>query len=243
MKNLEHYRSLVKGLGAEDVVVWALTEFSPARVSLASSFSIEDQALTHMLASRTPAARIFTLDTGRLFPETYDTMQATMKRYDIRIEVYSPEASAVERLTSEHGPNCFYESVELRKKCCEIRKIVPLRRALSTVDAWICGLRREQSVTRGGVDTVEWDSTHGIYKINPIVDWNEGNVWTYIREHKIPYNCLYDRGFRSIGCAPCTRAVAEGEDIRAGRWWWEKPEHKECGLHVRHSGSKEGHRG
>jgi phosphoadenosine phosphosulfate reductase len=198
---------------------------------LASSFGAEDQVLTQMLLRIDPSARIFTLDTGRNFQETYDTMQASVERYGVQYEVCAPEASDIAELVKIGGPNLFYESIENRKRCCDVRKLRPLRKVLSTVDAWICGLRRDQAVTRTGVELVSWDGEFGIYKICPLFDWNEEQVWDYIRANRIPYNALHDRGFRSIGCAPCTRAVAPGEDIRAGRWWWESPEHKECGLH------------
>ena len=210
----------------------SLEEFGQGRIALASSFGAEDQVLTHMLAQLDPAARIFTLDTGRLFQQTYDTMQESMERYGIRYEVYAPEAGEIAELIAIGGPNLFYASIENRKACCEVRKMRPLRKVLRTVDAWICGLRRDQAVTRQTVELVSWDEAFGIYKICPLFDWTEAQVWQYIREHHVPYNRLHDHGFRSIGCAPCTRATEPGEDVRAGRWWWESPEHKECGLHA-----------
>jgi phosphoadenosine phosphosulfate reductase len=149
------------------------------------------------------------------------------------MEVYFPESGAVERFVQAEGINAFYESVEKRKECCRIRKIAPLKRALSTLDAWICGLRQEQSVTRTGVQVVEWDEANGLLKINPLARCNEQEVWAYAKSRQVPYNALHDRGYPSIGCCPCTRAVSAGEDIRSGRWWWENPEHKECGLHRR----------
>ena len=216
---------------AEEAVRLSVRRFGNSRIVLASSFGAEDQVLTDMLASIEPAARVFTLDTGRLFQETYDTMQATAERYGIQYEAYAPETKDIADLISKDGPNLFYKSVDLRKTCCEVRKLRPLRKVLSTVDAWICGLRRDQAVTRGGVELLSWDAEFNIYKICPLFDWTEEQVWDYIKTHKVPYNALHDRGFRSIGCAPCTRAVQQGEDVRAGRWWWESPEHKECGLH------------
>jgi phosphoadenosine phosphosulfate reductase len=203
------------------------------RIALASSLGIEDQALTHMIVAIDRSTPIFTIDTGRLFPESYSLIDKTNFRYDIRINVYFPAREPVETFVQQYGTNAFYESIDRRKQCCAIRKIEPLRRALSGLDVWICGLRREQSVTRTGVQTVEWDEANGIIKINPLLQWSESDVWDYIRRNNIPYNALHDRGFPSIGCQPCTRAVAPGEDIRAGRWWWENPEHKECGLHRR----------
>ncbi|MFB3812502.1 MAG: phosphoadenylyl-sulfate reductase [Terriglobales bacterium] len=217
---------------AEEALQLSLNAFPRNRIALASSFGAEDQVLTHMLARTDRLARIFTLDTGRLFQETYDTMQQSIERYGIRYEVYAPEPEDIARLVSTDGPNLFYASIEKRKACCEVRKLRPLRKVLGTVDAWICGLRRDQGVTRNRLDLVSWDAEFGIHKICPLFDWSEQQVWNYIHEHNVPYNALHDRGFRSIGCAPCTRAVEPGEDIRAGRWWWEAPEHKECGLHA-----------
>jgi phosphoadenosine phosphosulfate reductase len=166
-----------------------------------------------------------------MFQETYDTMQQSVERYQNSYEVYAPEAADIAALIAKDGPNLFYSSVENRKACCAVRKLKPLRKVLATVDAWICGLRRDQSVTRTEVELVSWDAEFSIYKICPLYDWSEAQVWDYIKKNNVPYNALHDRGFRSIGCAPCTRAVSPGEDIRGGRWWWESPEHKECGLH------------
>lgn len=223
----------IGGKDAESAVRDAFGILPAARLVLASSLSIEDQVLTHMACAIHPKPRISTLDTGRLFSETYDTMEQTMQRYGFRYEVLAPDAQELEEMVRTHGPNLFYRSVELRKMCCAVRKINPLRRVLSTADAWMCGLRREQSMTRQSIRKVEWDETFGLCKINPLVDWTEAQVWEYIRANKIPYNALHDQGFPSIGCAPCTRAVKPGDSLRAGRWWWEQPEHKECGLHVR----------
>jgi len=216
----------------EDVIRYAAEKIGVTRIALASSLSIEDQVLTHMFLQVDPRARIFVIDTGRHFQKTYDLMEQTMQRYKFNYEVYAPESRDIEEWVSRLGPNFFYESVELRKKCCEIRKVKPLKRVLSTVDAWICGLRREQSPTRRNVEIFEWDSANSIYKINPIAHWSEDEVWAYIKENNIPYNHLYNTGFRSIGCQPCTRAVQEGQDVRSGRWWWEDPDKKECGLHI-----------
>lgn len=204
-----------------------------SRIALSSSLSIEDQVLTDMICRLKPDARIFTLDTGRLFPETYNLIDQTAMHYGIRLEVFFPDCTEVEKLVADCGINGFYESLEKRKRCCRIRKLDPLERALRGLDAWICGLRREQSVTRSEMRAVEWDETHGLLKINPLIDWHEEQVWEYIRRNHVPYNKLHEQGFPSIGCQPCTRAVKPGEDIRAGRWWWESPDHKECGLHLR----------
>jgi len=216
---------------AEESLRLSLEKFGTKRIALASSFGAEDQVLTDMLVRIDPSARIFTLDTGRQFQETYDVMQSSVERYGISYEVCAPEAADVAELIKIDGPNLFYASVDKRKACCDVRKIRPLRKILSTVDAWICGLRRDQGVTRADIELSSWDAEHGIYKICPLFDWSEAQVWEYIRLHNVPYNALHDHGFPSIGCAPCTRAVAPGEDIRSGRWWWESPEHKECGLH------------
>lgn len=215
-----------------EILEYFLTNYK-GRIALASSMGAEDQVLTEMIASIDRKARIFTLDTGRMFPETYEAIERTNARYKINIEVFFPEREQVEILVKEKGINLFYESVENRKQCCNIRKTVPLKRALEGLDIWISGLRRAQSVTRRKLELVEWDCTNKIIKLNPLIDWTEEQVWAYIEEKNIPYNKLHDQGFPSIGCQPCTRAVQDGEDVRAGRWWWEMPEHKECGLHVK----------
>ncbi|MDI6783948.1 MAG: phosphoadenylyl-sulfate reductase, partial [bacterium] len=196
------------------------------------SFGAEDMVLTDMLLKINPQARIFTLDTGRLPQETYAVIEQIREKYAAIIEVYFPNTASVEKMENKHGPNLFYKSIDFRKLCCNIRKIEPLNRALAGLDAWICGLRKEQAVTRTEIKKVEVDESHnGIVKINPLADWTEAQVWEYIKHHNVPYNRLHDQGYPSIGCAPCTRAIKPGEDLRAGRWWWETPEQKECGLH------------
>ncbi len=215
-----------------DVISYILELMGPSNIALASSMSIEDQVLTHMILNINPNARIFFIDTGRHFQETYDLMEETMRSYKFNYEVYAPESGEIEETVSRLGPNFFYDSVDSRKKCCEIRKVKPLKRVLGTVDGWICGLRRDQSPTRQDMEVFEWDKGNSIYKINPIVFWSEGDVWEYIKTHNIPYSSLYRNGFRSVGCRPCTRAVQPGQDIRSGRWWWEDPDKKECGLHL-----------
>ena len=235
MDKIQDYQEQLSGKGPLDTLRWSLNEFGVGKITLASSFSIEDQVLTHMIAGLESSARIFTLDTGRHFQETHNVMQSTIEKYGLHYEVYAPNADDIADLISVDGPNLFFNSIEARKRCCEIRKVRPLRKALSTVDAWICGLRRDQSVTREVLELIEWDSTFGIYKINPLYNWTEEMVWNYVHENDIPCNTLYYAGFRSIGCAPCTRPVKGSEDIRAGRWWWESPEHKECGLHRKKS--------
>lgn len=215
----------------EAVIKRALDLYHP-RIALASSFGPEDVVLIHMLVSAREDARVFSLDTGRLNEETYACVEAINRKYKIRVEWFFPQSAPVEELERTKGLFSFRESVENRKECCGIRKVEPLGRALKELDAWITGQRREQSVTRTALDVVEQDEAHGgIVKVNPLADWTLDDVWRYIREHEIPYNRLHDAGYPSIGCAPCTRAIKPGEDQRAGRWWWEEPEHKECGLH------------
>lgn len=216
----------------EAVIQWALERFHP-RIALASSLQAEEMVILDMAWKITPAVRVFTLDTGRLHEETYTVMERIREKYGITVESYFPNREAVEALEREKGFYSFRRSVEERKFCCGIRKVEPLGRALNGLDAWITGLRREQAVTRTMTRKVEADKGHGgIIKVNPLTDWSGKQVWDYIRAHNVPYNALHDLGYPSIGCAPCTRAIKPGEDIRAGRWWWEIPESKECGLHM-----------
>lgn len=223
----------LEGWSAERVLKWAVSRFG-GRVALACSFGAEDVVLLDMMAKIAGAPRVFVLDTGRLHQETYELMDRCRARYQMEFEVYCPRTDLLEQLLRTRGPNSFYLSVDQRKECCHVRKVEPLARALSGLDAWVTGLRRSQSVTRSDIGKVERDEAHGgIPKINPLADWSEEQVWEYIRAHGVPYNPLHDRGFPSIGCVPCTRAVGPGEDIRAGRWWWESPDLKECGLHTR----------
>lgn len=219
----------LKNKSTAEIVEYFLTSFD--NVALSSSLAAEDQVVTDVMLKIKDDANIFTLDTGRLHPETYDVMDATNLKYGIKINVFFPDLKLVEELYQTQGVNGQYESIENRKNCCGIRKIEPLKRALSQLDVWITGLRATQSVTRVDMPLVEWDDNFNVIKVNPIINWNEEDVWNYIKENRVPYNKLHDQGFPSIGCAPCTRAIKEGEDIRAGRWWWENPEHKECGLH------------
>ncbi len=215
----------------EEILRWALDKFG-RKVALASSFGAEDMVLTDMLIKIDPQARIFTLDTGRLPHETYDLIEETISKYNLKLEYYCPDTATLEKMVAEQGPNLFYRGIDQRKLCCKVRKIDPLCRALSTLDAWLCGLRKEQSVTRTELKKVELDVAHGgILKINPLADWTEEQIWDYIKANDVPYNKLHNKKYPSIGCAPCTRAIKSGEDIRAGRWWWESPEEKECGLH------------
>ncbi|HEX2067563.1 MAG TPA: phosphoadenylyl-sulfate reductase [Nitrososphaeraceae archaeon] len=217
---------------AMEVLKWAINAYAP-KIALASSFGAEDVILIDMMVKiNKEKAKIFTLDTGRLNQETYDVMDAIRKKYGIQIEVYFPEQRETEEMVKIKGMNLMYESVENRKLCCEIRKVHPLNRALSNLDAWITGLRREQAITRANIYKLEIDSSHGnIVKINPLADWTNEMIWDYIHKNNVPYNKLHDSGYPSIGCEPCTRAVHRGEDPRAGRWWWENATQKECGLH------------
>lgn len=217
---------------AMEVLEWAINAYAP-KIALASSFGAEDVIIIHMMVKiNKEKTRIFTLDTGRLNQETYDVMDAIRKKYDIQIEVYFPEQREIEEMVKIKGMNLMYESVENRKLCCEIRKVHPLNRALSNLDGWITGLRREQAITRTNINKLEIDSSHGsIAKINPLADWTNEMIWDYIHKNNVPYNKLHDSGYPSIGCEPCTRAIHAGEDPRAGRWWWENATQKECGLH------------
>lgn len=218
------------GLTAEQILDEAQKVFGGC-IAFATSLGAEDQVITRMLSVINKDSFIFTLDTGRVFPESYDLLHRTINRYGVEIKSYYPTTAQVEEMVNSKGINLFYESIENRKLCCHVRKIVPLQRALQGMDAWITGLRREQSVTRTDIKIVEWDAGNGLIKINPLLDWTETQVWDYITEHNVPYNKLHDEGFPSIGCQPCTRAISAGEDLRAGRWWWEMPDSKECGLH------------
>ena len=204
-------------------------DYAPA--TFANSFGAEDMVLTDLIARHYPGIVMFTLDTGRLPEETYSLMKEVTDRYGVPIRVYFPEAPAVEAYVAQNGPNAFYESVDLRKKCCHIRKVEPLKRALSGKHAWITGLRRDQAPTRKNLVGSEFDADNGLQKFSPLLDWSESDVWAYLKRFDVPYNALHDKGYTSIGCAPCTRAITRGEDVRAGRWWWEDPEVKECGLH------------
>ncbi len=214
----------------------AVAEFgSTGELTFANSFGAEDMVLTDLILSQALPIEIFSLDTGRLPAETYTLMGKVEQHYDTKLKVFFPDSAAVETLVRNHGINAFYDSVELRKACCAVRKMEPLRRALAGKKAWITGLRAAQSVTRSGLPLREVDTANGLAKLNPLSDWSEAEVWAYIRINEVPYNALHDQFYPSIGCAPCTRAVALGEDVRAGRWWWEDPASKECGLHVKAS--------
>ena len=218
----------------QEVLEFFSAEFGD-KICLSSSMGAEDQVLIDMLMNIEPGFRIFTLDTGRLFPETLNLIQKTSEHYKTTIEVYFPDYRQVQKMVKEKGINLFYESVENRKLCCQIRKLEPLKRAIQGMQAWITGIRKDQTLSRFNTRVVEWDETYELVKLNPLYRWSEKMVWDYIHAHQVPYNELHDKGFPSIGCQPCTRAVAPGEDIRAGRWWWEDQGHKECGLHIKES--------
>lgn len=217
---------------AQEALTWASENLHP-RVAKASSFGAEDAVIMDIMVKINPKFRFFTLDTGRLPQETYDIMDVVRKKYNISIEVLFPDTKEVEDMVNKKGLNLFYESVENRKLCCEIRKVHPINKMLQNLDGWISGLRRDQTEIRQDVKMFQLDKGHdNILKISPIIDWTWEQVWDYIKKNNLPYNSLLDKGFPSIGCEPCTRAIKPGEDLRAGRWWWEQGEHKECGLHI-----------
>src|SRR5512145_1497188 len=235
VEQLDGLRGRFRGAAPEEVLRWALSEYHP-EIALASSFSKEDIVLMAMMAEIRPDARIFALDTGRLHEETYQAAEAVRGKLGVRIEWHFPDRAAVEELERTKGLYSFRESLENRHECCRIRKVEPLGRALSGLSAWVTGQRREQGLTRADLNEFEVDEAHGgILKLNPLAGWTGEQVETFVRERGLPYSRLHDEGYPSIGCAPCTRAVASGEDPRAGRWWWERPEHKECGLHARNA--------
>lgn len=220
---LSHTRALLAQIARQE----------PSAV-LANSLGAEDMVLTDLIASMELPIGLFSLDTGRLPAETYALMQTLAERYPSHpLRVWYPDTAATEAWVAQHGINGFYQSVDARKGCCQVRKLAPLTRALRGHSAWLTGLRRAQSLTRLDLPESEYDADHGLMKYNPLLAWSEADVWTYLREHAVPYNALHDKRYPSIGCAPCTRAITQGEDIRAGRWWWENPESKECGLHVK----------
>lgn len=205
--------------------------FTPA--AFANSLGAEDMVLTDLIIGEKLPIEIFSLDTGRLPPETYDLMGRLRRHYGLTLKLYYPDHTLIESYTREHGINAFYESVDLRKACCHARKVEPLQRALAGKKAWITGLRAEQAATRTGLAQREFDSSNQLEKFNPLADWTEAEIWAYIHANSVPYNRLHDQHYPSIGCAPCTRAIGAGEPVRAGRWWWEDPTAKECGLHIK----------
>lgn len=220
----------IAGLEIRDAIPLLAKRFHGA-ITFATSLGAEDQVLTHIVSTLSQPIEIFTLDTGRLHPETYTLLDRTVQKYGVPITVYFPDYRELETWITTHGINGFYDSIENRKACCRLRKLEPLNRALAGKSLWITGLRAAQSVTRQSMELIEWDEAHQILKYNPLLHWSEEEIWHYAKQHNVPVNPLHTQGFASIGCAPCTRAVKNGENIRAGRWWWESPEHKECGLH------------
>ncbi|GAA4431493.1 phosphoadenylyl-sulfate reductase [Ravibacter arvi] len=230
--NIESLREAIAGKNETDALA-ALAGLFPGRVVFSSSLGYEDQVITDFIFRNNLDINVFTLDTGRLFEESQKTLQRTNKRYDTHIKTFYPDRDQVEKLVSEKGPYSFYDSVESRKECCFIRKVVPLNRALKDAAIWVTGIRAEQSGNRQAMEKLEWDEGHQLYKFHPLLDWSFDAVKDYVKTNHVPYNPLHDKGFVSIGCAPCTRAIVEGEDFRAGRWWWEDESKKECGLHAR----------
>ncbi|MEA1887537.1 MAG: phosphoadenylyl-sulfate reductase [Bacteroidota bacterium] len=208
-----------------------LAELYPGQIVFTTSFGIEDQVITDMIFSNDINIEVITIDTGRLFKETYKAFSKTIEKYGRNIKTYFPDTASVEKLLSEKGPYSFYESIENRKECCYIRKVEPLNRALKGMKCWVTGIRAQQSSSRDELKIIEIDDARGIYKYNPLLNWELSDVEDYIKEHNVPYNILHDRGYVSVGCEPCTRHVKPGEDFRAGRWWWESNSAKECGLH------------
>jgi phosphoadenosine phosphosulfate reductase len=233
MEALENIKQYTEGLGPVEALTFLAEKF-PGEIIFSTSFGWEDQVITHMIFTNNLPIKVFTLETGRLFPETYYVWNRTMEMYEKPIHAYYPNNERLEQMVNAKGPSSFYESVENRKECCGIRKIEPLKRALAGNQCWITGIRAEQSVNRLDMHNIEWDEQNNLIKFHPIFNWSLDEVKEYIRVNNIPYNTLHDRGFPSIGCAPCTRAVQPGEDFRAGRWWWEDQSKKECGLHEVH---------
>jgi phosphoadenosine phosphosulfate reductase len=229
---VKYWNSKYKPENAIELLLEITKEYQEKSV-FTSSMGLEDQVITDILAKSHTKCRIITLDTGRLFNETYNLIEKSERKYKIKIEIYFPNHNSVEKMVSEKGVNLFYESVENRKECCHIRKIEPLQRALQNSKVWITGLRSDQSETRVNTHFAEFDEKFQVLKINPLLDWSLDDTWKYIKENNVPYNPLHDEGYPSIGCAPCTRSIMPGENIRAGRWWWESPETKECGLHIK----------
>ncbi|MEA2621363.1 MAG: phosphoadenosine phosphosulfate reductase [Chloroflexota bacterium] len=220
-------------LDALQVLRLALDVIGSERIALSASFGPEDIVLLDLLTELVPRPRVFTLDTGRLPQETYDLIDAVRHRFGVEVEVVFPDAREVEAMTRERGVNLFYRSIDDRRRCCDVRKVAPLRRALQGLDGWITGVRRDQIGTRSGTLKIGFDLEHGmIWKVAPLADWTEEEVWARIRQRDLPYNALHDAGYPSIGCAPCSRAVPAGADARSGRWWWEQPDERECGIHV-----------
>jgi phosphoadenosine phosphosulfate reductase len=230
MLEIEKLSTLLAGQSPVDALQILANKFAN-EIVFSTSLGIEDQVISDMILANNIPIKIFTLDTGRQFEETYKTLQQTRHQYNTDIKVYAPAGADVEQLVAQKGPYSFYESVENRKECCFVRKVKPLNRALSGNKIWITGIRAEQSANRQEMNQLEWDEAHQLFKFHPILNWTFDETKTYIKQNNVPYNVLHDRGFVSIGCSPCTRAIREGDDFRAGRWWWEDQSKKECGLH------------
>ncbi len=229
---LKELKNQLDGFPIEDQLKKLVSLF-PEKVIFTTSLGIEDQVITHKLFSNNIDVKVITLDTGRLFPQTYDVFSNTIIKYNKKISVYFPEYESVEKMITEKGPFSFYQSVENRKECCRIRKVVPLNRALKGMECWISGIRAEQSDDRNNMDWLEYDKSKNLYKFYPLFNWTFDDIKNFVKENNVPYNSLHDKGFVSIGCEPCTRAVKPGEDFRSGRWWWENDGPKECGLHIK----------
>ncbi len=227
---INNVNSLISGVDSLSALS-RLSEAYPGQIAFSTSFGWEDQLISHLIFSNNLPIRVFTLDTGRMFPETYNVWNRTLERYKQKIEVYSPEKDGLQSMLELKGPNSFYQSIDNRKECCFIRKVEPLGRALSEVKVWITGIRAEQSTSRTDMSSVEWDEAHQLVKFHPLFNWSLEEIKEQISNHNSPYNVLHDKGFPSIGCSPCTRAIQPGDDFRAGRWWWEEASKKECGLH------------
>lgn len=229
---LKELKNQLDGFPIEDQLKKLVSLF-PEKVIFTTSLGIEDQVITHKLFSNNIDVKVITLDTGRLFPQTYDVFSNTIIKYNKKISVYFPEYESVEKMVTEKGPFSFYQSVENRKECCRIRKVVPLNRALKGMECWISGIRAEQSDDRNNMDWLEYDKSKNLYKFYPLFNWTFDDIKNFVKENNVPYNSLHDKGFVSIGCEPCTRTVKPGEDFRSGRWWWENDGPKECGLHIK----------
>jgi len=230
--SLEAVRRELDGQPALDIVRWCYENFEPGHIALSTSFGAEGMVLLDMIMQVCQSPRVFTIDTGRMFQETYDVWQKVIEKYNIPIEVCYPDAGDINAMVKEQGPNLFYKSVENRKRCCYVRKVAPLRPALRDTHVWLTALRRGQSESRSEIPVIDFVPDYGLYKVCPLYQWSEETVWEYIRNNGVPFNELYNRGFRTIGCRPCSRAIGPHEDTRAGRWWWEKETAKECGIHV-----------
>ena len=228
--NIEEIKQAIKALSPQEVLAYLAKSFE-GEIIFSTSFGWEDQVISDMIFSQNLPIKVFTLETGRLFTETYYTWNRTIEKYGKEIQAFYPDKEKLEAMVTKKGPSSFYESVENRKECCGIRKVEPLNRALLGNKIWITGIRADQSANREDMDWVEWDEAHQLVKVHPIFNFTLDDVKAYVKEHNVPYNPLHDKGFPSIGCQPCTRAVQPGEDFRAGRWWWEDASKKECGLH------------